>query len=409
VRFPARSCVIAESTSKAASKTALATLFGVVIVDLIGFGIVMPILPFWAREHGVSATGLGAIASAYAAAQFVCAPLWGRLSDRIGRRPVLLLTIAGTTAALALLAAANSVAVLFAARILGGAFAANFSVASAYLSDVTPPEQRTGRMALLGACFAIGFTLGPILGGVLAPYGEHVPLAFAAGLSALNLAFAFARLPEPTRSGDAAAAEVVAPEVVSGPRFAAFGDPVVRAISLANLAFSLAVTQLESMFAYLMADAFGYDARGVAFVLVGMALVMGTVQGGMRRIAPRFGEARLVIAGVVLMALAFAAIPHAPSVGVLLAPLVLSAIGRGIAQPSMMGLASLAATPTTRGAVMGTFQSMASLARVFGPFAAGWLYDQQRALPFWLAAALVLLALATPWRRIEARVRATAA
>jgi MFS family permease len=378
-----------------------------VIVDLIGFGIVMPILPFWAREHGASATLLGAIGSSYAAAQFICAPLWGRLSDRIGRRPVLLLTIAGTTAALALLAAANSIAMLFAARILGGAFAANFSVASAYLSDVTPPAQRTGRMALLGACFAIGFTLGPILGGVLAPYGPHVPLAFAAGLSALNLVFAWAKLAEPPRGSAAAASDVVAPEALLGFRFAALGDPVVRAIALANLAFSLAVTQLESMFAYLMADRFSYDARQVAFVLVGMAVVMGGVQGGMRRIAPRFGEARLVIAGVLPMAFAFAAIPHAPSVAILLVPLALSALGRGIAQPSMMGLVSLAATPATRGQVMGTFQSMASLARVIGPSAAGWLYDRNVAYPFWLAAALVLLVLATPWRRIERSVRAS--
>ena len=167
------------------------------IIDLIGFGIVMPILPFWAREYGASGTTLGWLAATYAAAQFVFAPLWGSLSDRVGRRPVLLGTIAGTTLSLALLAVATSIPMLFAARLLAGVFAANFSVASAYVSDVTPPEQRTGRMALLGACFAIGFTLGPALAGPLSLIGIHAPIVVAASLSAANLVFAWLRLAEP--------------------------------------------------------------------------------------------------------------------------------------------------------------------------------------------------------------------
>ena len=131
-----------------------------------------------------------------------------------------------------------------------------------------------------------------------------------------------------------------------------------------------------------------------------MAIVMGVVQGGMRRLVPRIGEARLALAGCALLAVAFAATPQMPSVGLLLIPLAVSAIGRAIAQPSMLGLVSLAATPTTRGQVMGTFQSMASLARVFGPATAGWLYARNAAFPFWLAAALAALTLLVPWRRL---------
>ena len=131
------------------------------IVDLIGFGIVMPVLPFWAREFGVDGTTFGLLTASYAAAQFAFAPLWGRLSDRVGRRPVLLATIAGTALSLLALALAPSLVWLFAARILAGAFAANVGVASAYIADVTPPEERTRWMGLLGASFGIGFVLGP--------------------------------------------------------------------------------------------------------------------------------------------------------------------------------------------------------------------------------------------------------
>jgi MFS family permease len=393
--------------SDARTRAALVSVFGVVIIDLIGFGIVMPILPFWAREYGASATTLGWLAATYAAAQFVFAPMWGALSDRVGRRPVLLGTIAGTTLSLALLAVATSIPMLFAARLLAGVFAANFSVASAYVSDVTPPEQRTGRMALLGACFAIGFTLGPALAGPLSLIAVHAPIVVAASLSAANLVFAWLRLAEPAKldapAGDDAA---TLPEAARGPRFAALADPRVRAIALANLVFSLAVTQLESMFQYFMADRFGWNAFRVSMLLVAMAIVMGGVQGAMRRIVPRFGEARLVVAGAIAMAAAFALIPEMPSVALLALPLALSAIGRGIAQPSMMGLVSRAGSAGNRGAVMGTFAAMASLARVFGPVAAGWLYDHDTAYPFWLAAVFVSLVLVAPWRRLAGELGA---
>ncbi|MFI5320469.1 MAG: MFS transporter [Myxococcota bacterium] len=396
----------APTDSGARERTALISVFAVVIIDLVGFGIVMPILPFWAREYGASGTTLGWLAATYAAAQFVFAPLWGSLSDRVGRRPVLLGTIAGTTLSLALLAVATSIPMLFAARLLAGAFAANFSVASAYVSDVTPPEQRTGRMALLGACFAIGFTLGPALAGPLSLLGIHAPIVVAAALSAANLVFAWLRLAEPLKLDSAVSSGDTIPEAARGPRFAALSDPRVRAIALANLVFSLAVTQLETMFQFFMADRFAWNAFRVSLVLVAMAIVMGAVQGGMRRLVPRVGEARLIIAGTALMTAAFALIPEMPSVLLLALPLALSAIGRGIAQPSMMGLVSRAAHAGNRGAVMGTFTSMASLARVFGPIAAGWLYDRDIAYPFWLAAAFVSLVLIVPWQRLAGELGA---
>jgi len=366
----------------APARRGLAVLFAVVILDLVGFGVVMPVLPYWAQEFGADALVFGLIQSSYAVAQFVCAPLWGRLSDRVGRRPVLLGTIAGTALAMLATGLAPSLAWLFAARLLAGGFAANISVASAYIADVTPPEERTRFMGLLGASFGIGFVLGPAIGGVLAPYGHAVPMFFTAGLAALNWCIAAARLSEPVRHEARAGA---------GGRFAPLRDRTVRGVVLANLVFSLAVTQLETLIAYLLMDRFGWqNGRGLAFILVGMAVVMGGIQGGaMKALSARYAERQLLVSGVVVLALGFAGVPLAPTVAGLLVALGLAAVGRAVAQPALLSLASQAAPPEERGAVMGVFQSSASLARVFGPALGGVLYALALPYPFWLASALL--------------------
>jgi DHA1 family tetracycline resistance protein-like MFS transporter len=370
-----------------------------VIVDLIGFGIVMPVLPFLVKELGASATQLGVIAMGYAAAQFAFAPLWGRLSDRIGRRPVLLMTITGTSLSLAALGFADSLPWILAARVAAGAFAANLGVASAYIADVTPEAERTRWMGLLGASFGVGFVLGPLIGGLLVPLGYGVPMLFAAGLAALNGGFAFAVLREPEgRAATAGAARAG--------RLSVLRDPRVRLLFAANLLFSIAVNQLETLFAFFMRDRFGWDAHHFAWLLVAMAVVMGGVQGGaMKALSARFSERALVGFGSALLALAFLALPGMPTALLLGAPLVAAAVGRGVAQPALMSLASLAAPTGERGAVMGAFQSAGSLARVIGPLAGGVLYDRTLAGPFLLGGAL-LLVVAGLARRMPARVAA---
>jgi DHA1 family tetracycline resistance protein-like MFS transporter len=371
-----------ESTER---KRHLAALFSIVVIDLIGFGIVVPVLPFYVTEFGANATVLGLLVGCYAAMQFLFAPLWGRLSDRIGRRRVMLVTIAGTSAALLLLGLANSLLWLFVARLLGGMFAANISVASAYITDVTDESERTRWMGVLGACFAVGFLLGPAVGGLLGQYGHSLPMLVASGLAAANFCYAVFVLKEPDvhRSGD-----------VSLDRKAVLADPRVRRICLANLLFSLAVTQLETVFAFLMMMRFDYDVLDTALILVLMAVVMGLIQGGaMRVLAARFGERNLLTAGLALMAVAFVAVPMAQEVKLLLVPLIVSAVGRGIGQPAMMSMVSSYATENTRGAVMGSFSSRASLARALGPAPAGLLFDQWIAAPFLLAAGLLVATL----------------
>ena len=370
-------------------------LFSVVIIDLIGFGIVMPVLPFYATEFGASATSLGLLFTVYAAAQFLCARAWGRLSDRIGRRRVMLLTIAGTALSLLGLGLARSLAWLFVARAVGGAFAANIGVASAFVTDVTEEKDRTRWMGMLGASFGIGFVLGPAIGGGLAPFGYQVPMLAAAGLAAANWIHALISLPDPPVRAASVGGEVLP---VRGLR-----EPLMRRLCLANFVFSVAVTQLETLFALFMLHRFGYDARAVAVLLIAMAVLMGGIQGGaMKRLSARWSERTLAIAGSVLLALGFLGLPEAGSVALLLVPLALCAVGRAILQPALMSMASFAAGARERGAAMGTFQASASLARVLGPLAAGWLYDRAAAAPFLFAGAL-LITVALQARGLPAR------
>jgi DHA1 family tetracycline resistance protein-like MFS transporter len=407
------------SPSFARPKRSLPTLFSVIIIDLIGFGIVMPILPYYAKSLQTSPTVLGLLLAIYPALQFVFSPIWGRLSDRVGRRPVMLATIAGSSGALVVLGLADSLAGLFLGRILGGIFAGNISVATAYLSDVTDPDERTRWMGMVGASFGIGFTLGPAIGGLLAPdldgswraasffgpaiaahlapLGYGIPMLAAASLASLNFLYALWALVEPERHQ--------APERGASRR-EVLRVPLVRRLCGANLAYSLAVAQLESIFAYFMIDRFQYDAFSVAFILVGMAVLMGGIQGvAMRSLAARFGERRLALFGFALMAVSLIAVPYMPTVPWTLVPLALLAIGRAVGQPPLISLVSLAASPQSRGSVLGTFQSSASLARAVGPAAAGALYQLTDTGPFVLAAGLMaattLLAAGLPEDRPE--------
>jgi MFS family permease len=395
----------------------LLVLFAVIIIDLIGFGIVVPILPYYAKSLDTSPTTLGFLLAAYPAFQFVFSPIWGRLSDRVGRKPVMLATILGSAGALTLLGVSDSLLGLFAGRILGGIFGANISVATAYVADVTHEDERTRWMGMVGACFGVGFVLGPALGGLLAPsldgswpasalfgatlsayiepFGYGIPMLLAAAMAAINFGFASWALSEPKRHETRDA---------STSRLEVLRNPAMRRFCILNLIFSLAVTQLETIFAYFMIDRFQFDAMHVAFILVGMAVLMGSVQGGaIRPLAARFGERKLALSGFSIMAASLLAIPFMPTIGWVLLPLALSAIGRGIGQPPILSMVSMTAAPSERGSVMGTFQSSASLARVLGPTAAGALYALYEAGPFVLAAGLmfvaVLLAIRLPKMR----------
>jgi len=236
-------------------------------------------------------------------------------------------------------------------------------------------------MGMIGASFSMGFILGPAMGGLLAPYGLSVPMYTAAGMAAINFLYAVFALRETE--------ERVKSEGRPPKLSAIFKDRVVAQLCLTNFLFTRGVCQFESMFAYLMKDLFSWDASQVAWILVMMGLWAAIIQAtGLRALAARFGERALLATGLLWMALAYPVVPHSWSVGLLLAPLTIMAVGRAIAQSPMISLVSMRAARETRGATMGTFQSAASLARVIGPMLAGALYDVSMSFPFYLAGAL---------------------
>jgi len=375
-------CPNAESLSMKSHKSSLWILFSVIVLDLIGFGIVIPILPFYAESYGANAAVLGLLLTSYAVMQFFFSPVWGKLSDRIGRKKVLLLTMGGSVFGLVILGLADSLTLLFVGRILSGIFGANISVATAYVTDVTTEENRARGMGLIGAAFGIGFILGPAIGGILSVYGYSVPILTAAGLGAVNVVYAIFRLGESHSHSRS-------PQRKVGRRLL-LRLPHVGKLCLLNLFFTLGVTQLEAVFAFFMMDRFSYDAREVAYILVLMAFLMVVIQGGLiRRLSQRFGEKNLLLWGAILLSLAFVWIPAMFRVSILLIPLMISSVGRGISQPSLLSLVSKFAPADLRGSVMGMFQSSASLGRVFGPIVAGLLYIRMVELPFYLAGLMI--------------------
>ncbi len=383
----------------------LAPLFAVITLDLIGFAIVIPILPFFASTYGANGTILGLILASFPAMQFFFSPVWGRLSDRIGRRPVLMMTVAGGGIAMVMLAVSHSLAMIFVSRLVAGACAANIGVATAYISDATDEKDRASGMGLIGAAFGIGFVIGQGMGGALAPYGFAVPLFVAAGLNALNLIQIWFKLPEPQHHRLSRAtrdARRASPW---------WRHPMVRALVLLNFLFTFAVSQLESLFAFFMRDRLSYDQQHVGYLLAYTGFIMVLVQGGLIRRLKMVSETRLLWIGAFILSITFAALSMADTLRTLLVVLGCSALGRGLCQPAMLSLVSKDVDENDRGAVMGSFQSAASLARIVGPIFGGRLYDWHAPVPFWTSAVVLLLvALSAPTlRRIAQRSAASSA
>jgi MFS family permease len=360
-----------------------------VFIDLLGFGLVLPFLAKEAHDtFGVSAFVATLLGSAYSLAQFAFVPVWGRLSDRVGRRPVLLGSVAATAVSMASLGAGlawgHSIGWLFAARLFGGMATANLGTASAYIADVTRPEDRTRGMGLIGMAFGLGFILGPGVGGALAriPINGRmgaIPCFVAAGLSVLNLVWVVFGVPEslppdrrtPDRSPKRASLDFA----VARQTFAIPGVAVAVAVNFVGV---LSFTNLDQTFTFFCGDRFGIDERGTGFVLAFIGVVAALVQGGlMRALSKRFDEITLIRAGALVQASAFGALVLA---GTLHARAILYgagawlAVGNGLTSPSVPSFISRRSPSDKQGASLGTNQSFSSLARTFGPAMGGFLY-----------------------------------
>ncbi|MFZ9887799.1 MAG: MFS transporter, partial [Myxococcota bacterium] len=351
----------------------------------------------------------GVLGSVYSLLQFVAAPLWGALSDRIGRRPVLLVTVAGVTFSYVLWFFAGSFSLLVAARVLGGFMAGNLSVATAAVADVTDAQNRSKGMGLLGAAFGVGFLVGPSLGGGLSllRLDELLPslpginpfsgaALVACGLSAINLLRVALRFHE-TRRGD-------------GPKQARSVNPLrlfrptgVPGVSLTNVVYFLYTTAFAGMeftLTFLARDRFGYSSLKNALMFVYVGFLVALVQGGVvRRLTPRYGEKRVTLAGIVLIGPGLVSIGAATTEVLLYGGLLLLAVGSALATPTLTALASLYAPEHRQGELLGVFRSLGSLARAIAPLLAASLYWRfGSALPYYFGALMLVVPLALATR-----------
>ena len=374
----------------------LGILFLTVLVDLIGFGIVLPILPLYAEGFGAQGLETGLLIAVYSLVQLVMAPLWGRLSDRVGRRPILILGLLGSAVAYFVFARADSLALLFLSRIIGGIGGSTIPVAQAYIADVTPPDRRAGNMGLIGAAFGLGFVIGPLLGGlVLAPLspGEPtVPGYAAAALCLVNAVAAILWLPESRdRRGAATPSRF---DLRAALARVARSRQILLTLAT-YLCITMAFSALQPTLTPLASERFGTGAReaGILFGLLGA--VSAIVQGGIvRRVVPRTGELLLLRASAVPFAAGLALIGLSSETSLLLTGLVLLGIGYGGAIPSILGLLSRSVEPEQQGAVLGVGQSVGSFARVIGPAMAGYFFDVRLFLPYLAGAVLIGVATA---------------
>ena len=356
----------------------LGIVFTTVVIDLVGFGMVLPILPLWAETFDASPTQIGLLTASYAIAQLLFAPVWGRLSDRYGRRPVILASLAGSAVAALLIGVAGTLVLLFVARILQGVAGASYAAAQAF-----------------GAAFGLGFILGPAFGAAFSAVDERLPFFVAAGLAALNLGIAYRRLPESLRPG---AQRAPAPrlEVIRRALASRELGPLVWLSFTATFAF----VAMESTFALFSERRFDYGAAEIAalFVFIGVmaALAQGLLVG---RLAERFGEVRVMIAGLAGTAAGLLIVAVSESLWALLPGLAVLAVASGLVFSATTALISLAAHDAEQGSVLGLTAGVGGAARIAGPVAATLLFQHAGiAAPLILGAALFAICTAAALR-----------
>lgn len=367
-------------------------IFTVVFLDLLGFGVMIPMLPFYGRFFNASATEIGLLMFVYSVMQLFLAPIWGSLSDRVGRVPILLTTIFGQGIGFVIAALAPNFTILLLSRLVAGAFAANISTANAYMADITTPEERSKGMGLLGAAFGLGFVFGPVIGALLIHYGVEWPSIVAAGMSFLNFIWAMMILKEPLQNLEARAKnrrrfswqafnEILADKKFFFPIFLFF---------LTTFAF----TQMEVTFGLFMLDEYSLSERSAGLMMGFLGVLMAIVQGALLgRFLKFLKEHQLIILGCIFIILGLSSIAVFKHFYLIFGSLMLMALGYGLLNPCLSATVSKQTDRSSQGRVMGIYQSSASLGRIVGPITAGLLYDRSYIYPFLVGAAVILVGL----------------
>ena len=378
-------------------RSPLLILFLTVFIDMVGFGIIIPVLPLYAEHYHASPLAIGWLTGIYSGMQIIFTPILGRLSDRFGRRPVLMLSLAGTAAGFALMGLAHSLFLLFVARIIAGITGGNISIPQAYIADVTTPETRSKWMGMIGAAFGLGFTFGPMIGGIMSHISYSAPFFFAAALATANVVLLYFILPESLpkehRTQPHEGASI----------FEVFrhGNGWMFGIVVATYFFLIAgFSIMTTLFALFTEKRLGYDARanGYLFGFIGILTVI--IQGGLiGRMVKMFGETTLARAGMLFTAISLALMPFSGNLGWLLLICVGLSAGSGFASPPLNGLASQMIDRSWQGRALGIMQSAGSSARLLGPLLGGSLLmlDLHKPIahygetPFFAAALLCLI------------------
>ena len=391
-------------------KASLLVLFLTVFIDLIGFGMVIPFLSYYAREYGASGIAVGGVVGIYSIMQFLFAPVWGRLSDRVGRRPVLLISLTASFTGYLLFAFTRSLGVLYASRIIAGVGGANIGTAQAYIADSTSPEHRARGMGLIGAAFGLGFILGPPMSGLLAAAGTArglpgnlLPGLVAAGLSFTAFLIALSVLAE-SKPADVVPRSGVPPQ---------FDVRLWRDVAANRLLVSLmaglfltllAVAGMEISVTLHARDRFDFQPLDMAWFFLFMGAIVAGIQGGLiGRLARAVGEKRLIVIGAASFTFGFALVPSIWRVPLLYAVAFFIAIGQGLCYPSLTSLVSQVSPENERGSMLGLVTSVGSLARFIGPILAGFLYDLAEAAGAFYGGAVLMagaLAIALSMRRL---------
>jgi multidrug resistance protein len=365
-------------------------IFLTIFVNLIGFGIIIPLLPFYAETFGASPVAIGLLFAVFSICQLVAAPILGDLSDRYGRRPVLIFSLAGTVVSFVMLASAHSLAMLFAARVVDGLSGGNISTARAYVADITEPKNRARAYGLIGAAFGLGFILGPALSGMLAPISYTAPVWTAAALTFVATAVAWIWLPETVHRAHAGTGMPLRylPELLQ--------RAGLRRMLAIDFVYWCAFAVFQTTFALFAARRFGFNVSQTGYFFAAFGVLGAVVQGGLiRPIVQRIGDTNTFRLGLVCAAVGLVASTMASSVTMLAVALVPLALGIGFGHPTVASLVSRTARGDEQGRVQGTASALESLGRTIGPVWGNASLEHLGApMPFVSAAGLLVMTLA---------------